>query len=145
VISHARAAEDHRQSICAQVLENGFGTNTSEEDRREMALEMTDAVTGLLSYYGLSPKPGEFRDEYADRLMAELTAPAEGKKPAKDEVDMPDLHAVLDGMAAEEFGHGMSVTDMKRVAALYLILRRDIRRRIALPERLKLRYIKHKI
>ena len=145
IVSRARAAEDHRQSICAQVLENGFGTNTSEEDRREMALELTDAVTGLLSYYGLSPNPGEFRDEYAERLTVELTAPEEGKKPRKDVAELPNLHAVLDGMAAEEFGHGMTVSDMKQVAALYLYLRRDIRRRIALPERMKLRYVKRKI
>lgn len=146
IISRARAAEDHRQSICAQVLENGFGTNTNESDRREMALEMSDAVTGLLSYYDLAPKPGEFRDDYADRLTAELTAPVEGKKQKPGAADaLPNLHVVMDGMAAEEFGHGMSIVEMKQVAALYLFLRRDIKRRIALPERLKLRYIKRKI
>jgi hypothetical protein len=145
IVSRARAAEDHRQSLCAQILENGFGTNTSEEDRREMALELTDAVTGLLSYYGLSPNPGEFRDEYAERLTAELTAPTEGGKLRKDMADLPEIHTVLNGMAAEEFGHGMTVADMKQLAALYLFLRRDIRRRIALPERMKLRYIKRKI
>jgi transglutaminase-like putative cysteine protease len=145
IISRARAAEDHRQSICAQVLENGFGTNTSESDRREMALEMSDAVTNLLSYYDLAPKAGEFRDDYADRLAAELTAPVEGKKQKFKPEDLPNLHTVLDGMAAEEFGHGMSISEMKQVAALYLFLRRDIKRRIALPERMKLRYIKRKI
>ena len=40
---------------------------------------------------------------------------------------------------------GMSISEMKQVAALYLFLRRDIKRRIALPERMKLRYIKRKI
>jgi hypothetical protein len=110
-----------------------------------MALELTDAVTGLLSYYGLSPNPGEFRDEYAERLTAELTAPTEGGKPRKDMADLPEIHTVLNGMAAEEFGHGMTVADMKQLAALYLFLRRDIRRRIALPERMKLRYIQRKI
>lgn len=145
VVSHARAAEDHRQSICAQVLENGFGTNTSEADRREMALEMTDAVTDLLSFYGLSPKAGEFRDDYADRLTAELTAPVEGRKQKLKPEELPNLHAVLDGMAAEEFGHGMTVADMRQTAALYLYLRRDIKRRIAFPERFKLRYFKRKI
>lgn len=145
IISRARAAEDHRQSIVAQVLENGFGTNTSESDRREMALEMTDAVTNLLSYYDLAPKAGEFRDDYADRLTSELTSPVEGKKPKNDADALPNLHVVMDGMAAEEFGHGMSISEMKQVAALYLFLRRDIRRRIALPERLKLRYVKRKI
>lgn len=145
IVSHARAAEDHRQSIAAQILENGFGTNTGESDRREMALSMTDAVTNLLSYYDLAPKPGEFRDDYADRLTAELTAPDEGKKRGNSTSPLPDLHAVLNGMAAEEFGHGMSIPEMKQVATLYLFLRRDIRRRISLPERLKLRYIKRKI
>ena len=145
IVSRARAAEDHRQSIMAQVLENGFGTNTSEKDRREMALEMSDAVTNLLSYYGLSPKPGEFRDDYAERLAAELTAPVEGKKQKLTVEDLPNVHAALDGMASEEFGHGMSVPEMKQVAALYLFLRRDVKRRIALPERIKLRYIKRKI
>ncbi len=145
IVSRARAAEDHRQSICAQVLENGFGSNTNESDRREMALELTDAVTNLLSYYGLSPKAGEFRDDYADRLTAELTAPIEGKKQRIKPEELPNLHTVLDGMAAEEFGHGMSIPDMKQIAVLYLFLRRDIKRRIAFPERFKLRYFKRKI
>ena len=145
IVSRARAAEDHRQSIAAQILENGFGTNTSESDRHEMALEISDAVTNLLSYYGLSPKPGEFRDDYAERLVAELTTPVEGKAPKANAPELPNVHAALDGMASEEFGHGMSVAEMKQVAALYLYLRRDIKRRIALPERLKLRYIKRKI
>ncbi len=145
VISRARAAEDHRQSICAQVLENGFGANTNEADRRELALEMTDAVSNLLAFYGLAPKAGEFRDDYADRLAAELTAPMEGRRQRVKPEELPDLHTALDGMAAEEFGHGMSVAEMKQTAALYLYLRRDVKRRIAFPERLKLRYIKRKI
>ncbi len=149
IVSRARAAEDHRQSIAAQILESGFGHNTSEEDRREMALEMADSVTNLLSYFGLSPNPGEFREEYATRLALELTAPdatenKSGKKPAR-EADLPDLKIVFDGIAAEEFGHGMTIAEMKAVATLYGCLRRDIRRRIAAPDRFKLRYIKRKI
>ncbi len=144
IVSRARTAEDHRESLMLQVLDPVFGTHTSEEDRREMALEMGDAVTTLLGYYGLSPQPGEFRDDYADRLTAELTTPREGKKPL-DTDDLPDLHIVLGGMAAEEFGHGMSVAEMKALAAFYLFLHRDVRRRIPLGERLRLRYIKRKI
>ena len=145
IISRARAAEDHRQSLCAQVLESGFGHNTDEDDRHEMALELTDAVTNLLSYYGLSPKVGEFRDDFADRLTTELTSPEEGKPQAAKAKDLPALHAALNGMAAEEFGHGMSISEMKQVAALYLFLRTDIKRRIPFPERMVLRYIKRKI
>ncbi len=145
IVSNAREAEARRQDVVSQVLESGFGENTSEADRREMALEMADAVTNLLAYFELSPKPGEFRDEYAGRLTPELKPQANDKKPADKADDLPDLHMALDGMAAEEFGHGMSIAEMKAVAALYLRLRRDIRRRIPWSTRVKLRYIKRKI
>ena len=145
IVSRARAAEDHRQSVAAQILESGFGQNTSESDRRELSLEMVDAVTSLLSYFELSPKPGEFSEAYAERLTAELTVPTEGKKPRADAMALPNLHTVMNGIAAEEFGHGMTVAEMKETAALYLYLHRDVRRRLAFPERFKLRYIKRKI
>ena len=146
IVSRARAAEDHRQSVAAQILESGFGSNTNEDDRRELALEMVDAITTLLSLYDLSPKPGEFREAYADRLNAEfVTVPAEGKKPRVSEHPLPNLYEVMDGMAAEEFGHGMSIREMKQTAAFYLFLHDEVRRRLAFPERFKLRYIKRKI
>ncbi|MBQ9151151.1 MAG: hypothetical protein IJX72_02785, partial [Clostridia bacterium] len=145
IVSRARAAEDHRQSVAAQILESGFGANTNEGDRRELALEMVDSVMTLLSFYDLSPRPGEFREEYAERLTAELMTPAEGKKPRADAVELPNLRVVMDGLAAEEFGHGMSIAEMKATAALYLCLHHEVRRRLALPERFKLRYIKRKI
>ena len=146
IISRARAAEDHRQSVAAQILESGFGTNTNETDRRELALEMVDAVTSLLALYDLSPKPGEFREAYADRLTAELTeVPAEGKKLRARAHPLPNLYEVMDGISAEEFGHGMSIPEMKQTAAFYLFLHDEVRRRLAFPERFKLRYFKRKI
>ena len=146
-VSRARAAEDHRQSVAAQILENGFGTNTNESDRRELALEMVDSVTNLLTLYGLSPKPGEFKEEYAERLTAELTVPDDGKakKPRASAPELPNLHTVMDGVSAEEFGHGMSIPEMKATAALYLFLHTEVRKRLAFPERFKLRYFKRKI
>ena len=146
-VSRARAAEDHRQSVAAQILENGFGANTNEEDRRELAFEMVDAVTNLLTLYGLSPKPGEFKEEYAERLTAELTVPDDGKakKPRAGAVELPNLHIVMEGISAEEFGHGMSIPEMKETAALYLFLHAEVRKRLAFPERFKLRYFKRKI
>lgn len=148
IVSGARRAEDKRQSLVSQVLESNFGNSTSEEDRREMALELTDAVTTLLRLYDLSPKAGEFRDEYADRLTAELNRPDERERDKGEReagVTLPDLHLVLDAMAAEEFGHGMSISDMKQVAILYLCLRKELRRRIPLSARFHLRYIKRLI
>jgi len=149
IVSRARAAEDHRQSVAAQILESGFGANTNENDRRELAFEMVDAVTGLLALYGLSPKPGEFKEEYAERLTAELTRPTEGEqkdqRPKAGSFELPNLFAVMEGMSAEEFGHGMSIAEMKQTAALYLYLHGEVRRRLAFPERFKLRYFKRKI
>ncbi len=147
IVSRARAAEDHRQSIASQILESGFGTNTNEEDRRELALETVDAVMTLLALYDLAPRAGEFREDYADRLTAELTAPpTEGKKkPRTGQVALPNLHAVLDGMASEEFGHGMTIPEMKGTATFYLFLHGEVRKRLAWPERFVLRYFKRKI
>ncbi len=146
IVSRARAAEDHRQSVAAQILESGFGANTNEADRRELALEMVDSVTNLLSLYDLSPKPGEFREAYSDRLIAELTdVPAEGKKPKPRANPLPNLYVVMEGISAEEFGHGMSIAEMKQIAAFYLFLHDEVRRRLAFPERFKLRYFKRKI
>ena len=147
VISRARAAEDHRRSLAAQVLDTGFGHNTVERDRREISLALTDAVMGLLSYFGLSPKAGEFRDEYADRLAAELTAESKKKsgRSGKSGRELPDLHVVMSGISAEEFGHGMSVTQMRELALFYLYLCGQVRRRIPAGKRFVLRYVRNKI
>ena len=107
---------------------------------------MADDVTDLLALYGLSPKPGEFRDEYADRLTATLTATAgESKSRANDGITLPDLHAVMDALAAEEFGHGMNVGEMKDIGMLYLYLHRDVKKYIPAGSRFTLRYFKRKI
>ena len=147
IVARARSAEDHRQSVAAQILESGFGTNTNDEDRRELALETSDAVMTLLTLFDLAPHAGEFREEYAERLTAELTVePEEGKgKSRQGKTVLPDLHIVLDGMAAEEFGHGMTISEMKAAATFYLYLHGEVRKRLAWPERFVLRYFKRKI
>ena len=145
IVRRAREAEAHRQSLVSQVLDSHFGEHTSEQDRREMALELSDAVINLLSLYGLSPQPGEFRDAYADRLTEELTGDGAKQSSRDDDMSLPDLHLVMEAIAAEEFGHGMTVAHMKEVATCYVYLRRELKRYIPLPTRLKLRYIKHMI
>ncbi len=152
IASTARQAEDRRQSVAIQVLESGFGQNTSPEDRREMALSMTDAIHDLLAILDLSPEPGEFREAYAERLSADLAATAvktvrgaDTQTAAEKLADLPNVRMAMDGMAAEEFGHGMTIAEMKTVAALYLYLHAEVRRRISPTRRMKLRYIQHKI
>ena len=148
MVSRARAAEDHRRSNAAHILESGYGTHTNEADRRELALEVSGDVMTLLDILGLSPRSGEFREEYADRLTAELSPePKEGKKAAatNGKAPLPDLHLALDGMAAEEFGHGMSIPEMKAMAELYLVLHDEAKGRLTAGERFTLRYLKRKI
>ena len=145
-VNKAREAEAHRQSNAFLVLESGYGEHTSEGDRRELALELCDNVTDLLSLYGLSPQPGEFRDEYADRLTATLTATGEGKTPRRDDgITLPDLHSVMDALAAEEFGSGMEIGEMKQLGMLYLYLHRDVKKYVPAGSRFALRYFKRKI
>ncbi len=144
IANSARYAEDKRQDVVSQVLESHFGQNTSESDRREMAFAMSDAVTTLLDLYGLSPQTGEFKEAYAHRLTLELSRP-EGEKPREGMPDLPDLHRLLDAMAAEEFGHGMTVEEMKLLAAFYLYLRAELKSRISFPNRIYFRYVKHLI
>ncbi len=147
IVSGARRAEEQRQSVVSQVLESNFGNNVNEEDRREMSFSMVDSIHTLLGLYDLAPNPGEFRDEYADRLTAALNRPDERGKARETEagVTLPDLHLVLEAMAAEEFGHGMSVSEMKLIATFYLCLRREIKRRLPLSARMYLRFVKRLI
>lgn len=144
IVSSAKRAEDKRQSVVAQVLESHFGQSTSEEDRREMAFALSDAVTTLLSLYGLAPTAGEFKEAYADRLTVELSRP-EGEKPRESVPVLPDLRRLLDAVAAEEFGHGMTVEEMKLLAQFYIYLRAEIKERLPLTTRMYLRYAKHLI
>ena len=109
------------------------------------ALSARDSSLGIPPSPLLSPKPGEFKEEYAERLTAELTVPTEGQKPRANTVELPNLRIVMEGVSAEEFGHGMSISEMKEIAALYLFLHAEVRRRLAFPERFKLRYVKRKI
>lgn len=143
IVSSARRAEYKRQDVVSQVLTEHFGQNTSPEDRQEMALSMSDAVTTLLTLYGLAPKPGEFRDEYAVRLTSELHSPADARKDGN--IPLPDLHKLLDAMAAEEFGHGMTIDEMKQLAIFYLYLRQELKHRLPFFSRVYLHYVKHLI
>ena len=147
IINKARDAEANRQRIAMTILDEHYGEHTNDSDRRETSREMLTAVTDLLEIFGLSPQPGEFRDEYADRLTAELTSESEdGKRPRrKDGPALPDMHIVMDAMAAEEFGHGMTVEEMKLLATLYFFLRGEIRYYVPLTDRIRLRYFKRKI
>jgi len=156
--SRASSAEYKRSSAIDTVLSEHFGQNTSEDERRELSYTMIDALHNLLDIYGLAPETGEFKDEYARRLardLEDLLGRSPEYEPEQEEQD-PNAPAplpvsphrmgqIMDAIAAEEFGHGMSVAQMKQVALLYKDLRALVHKRVPLGRRLTLRYFSNRL
>ncbi len=158
--NRAASAQYKRDSAAETVLSEHFGQNTSEDDRKELSYTVIDALHDLLDIYGLSPEAGEFKDEYARRLALDLEDIL-GRSPEYEEAAQePDPNApaaaelpvsehrmgeIMDAIAAEEFGHGMSVAQMKQVAALYCDLRSNVHKRVRFGRRIVLRYIKNRL
>ena len=156
--NRAASAQYKRDSAAETVLSEHFGQNTSEDDRRELSYTVIDALHNLLDIYGLVPEPGEFKDEYAQRVARDLEdilgrAPeyeqeeSDPDAPAAEQLPVSEhrMGEIMDAIAAEEFGHGMSVAQMKQVAALYCDLRANVHKRVRLGRRIVLRYIKNRL
>ena len=160
--NRAESAEFKRSSAAETVLSSHFGQNTGEEDRRELSFTVIDALHNILDIYGLSPESGEFKDEFARRIAVDLEdilgrSPEYEQQEPEQEVDpnAPTLAPlpvsehrmgeIMDAIAAEEFGHGMTIPQMKQVAALYSDLRANVHKRVGLGKRLILRYIKNRL
>ncbi len=149
----AEKAEKQRRLLMEQAMEGHLSETKSPEERRAVATSVVDAVTQLLACMDLSPAVGEFREEYAHRLTEALRESAEedeaGKKPSNrvnaDISFLPDIHRALSGMAAEEFGRGMSDAELRELALLYNNLHARIKRRIPRGKRFRLRYFQRKI
>ena len=164
--NRAASAEYKKNSAVDTVLAEHFGQNTSEDDRRELSYTVIDALHNVLDIYGLSPEPGEFKDEYARRLAVELEdvlgrSPeyeSESTEGAEDAETDPNVSAkeeipvsphrmgqIMDAISAEEFGHGMSIAQMKQVSALYKDLRANVHKRVPFGRRMILRYFKNRL
>lgn len=158
--NRAASAEYKRSSAAETVLSEHFGQNTSEDDRRELSYTVIDAVHNVLDIYGLAPETGEFKDEYARRIAIDLEdvlgrSPEYGtpdeqvdpNAPPAEELPISEhrMGEIMDAIAAEEFGHGMSIGQMKQVAALYRDLRNNVHKRVRLGRRIVLRYIKNRL
>ena len=158
--NRAASAEYKRNSAADTVLTEHFGQNTSEDDRRELSFTVIDALHNLLDIFGLAPEAGEFKDEYARRLAIELEdilgrAPEYAEADPEQDADAPApeqvpvshhrMGEIMDAIAAEEFGHGMSVPQMKQVAALYRDLRANVHKRVGFGRRMVLRYFKNRL
>lgn len=158
--NRAASAEYKKNSAVDTILAEHFGQNTSEEDRRELSYTVIDAVHNVLDIYGLSPEPGEFKDEYARRIAMDLedilgrspeyevqTEEVDPNAPPAAELPVSPhrMGEIMDAIAAEEFGHGMSIAQMKQVSALYKDLRANVHKRVPFGRRMVLRYIKNRL
>jgi hypothetical protein len=125
-----------------------------------LSYTVIDALHNLLDIYGLAPEAGEFKDEYARRIALDLDdvlgrAPEyetpDGEQdpnaPPAEEMPLSDhrMGEIMDAIAAEEFGHGMTVGQMKQVAALYCDLRSNVHKRVRFGRRMVLKYIKNRL
>ncbi len=140
VIRRARDAQYRRRDLAERVL----ALEHDPEEPRELAQGLCDNVTELLALFGLSPETGEFPDAYAVRLTAALTSESNGRESA-DRTPPPPLRPILDALAAEEFGNGMTTAEMKQMAELYLFLHANRVRFLRPGARLWLHYVRRRI
>lgn len=170
IANRAKRAEDLRIESAETVLSERFGRNSTTEERHELAISLIDAINALLRAYGMMPEIGEFRDAYAKRLsfaLAEIFGkPTEyedfesyfanlqkeknkrgwgRKEPPRLEISDLCIGDVLEAIAAEEFGHGMTVAQMKQVANFYLKLRGGVYKYTSFMQRFVLHYIKRQL
>lgn len=142
----ARAAERKRMQLLSAV-------EAGEDDvagRRETAHSIIDQTTALLAAYGSTPRPGEFREDYARRLESEYIGifgrlvhvdAADGQQITQLVSDTDMVH-LLEAMAAEEFGSGMTDGELRELATFCRRLREAVKLRLPWHKRLYYHFIK---
>ena len=149
VVLLAARAEKRRDRRIKRIKAGQF----SDDERRTEALWLIDESAALLKLYGLAPRMGEQRDEYAARLLSEMPsvfgqAPQiEGDdKVAPSAFTYPmDPEKIYRDIAAEEFGNGMTKREMCELAEYYSRLRTQKVRFISFPRRWVLHFVLHRI
>ena len=160
----AKAATDRRNEMIDAILSPEFSDKTAASRRRDLALMLLDSIYSILGVLDLSPKTGEFKDEYAIRLAHELgdifTTDEANDGQDESHLDSPldttaskesliitikRIEILLDAMASEEFGHGTDADSLKELAKFYRLLTARVKKQIPRRERFKLHYFKRLI
>ena len=151
-IRRGKRAQETRTLLATQIARGEACIFADEEARATAAKALIRNTLQLLALYGTAPKAGELRDDYAQRLSFAyediLGYPMEyddGALGQRESVSRFRLGALLEAVAAEEFGYGMPDGDLKKLADLYLALHEKRDARISAPKRFTLRYFKHMI
>lgn len=150
----AKRAENKRRKLAEDILSGDeaiFGDETARADASHALIRQT---MSLLSMYGTPPETGELKDEYAHRLSfayesvlgypMEYSAELENAMP-RENVSKTNIGSLLDAIAAEEFGYGMTPEQMKRLAEFYLTMREHAKTFVKAGDRFKLHYIKREL
>ena len=127
--------------------------NLPQEQRSAAAGHLSRFISELLEAYGSKPRAGEFRDEYAARLQTEYLNVF--GKPYLQDAQSPDAPAVLvsdtdfgeifEGLAAEEFGNGMTEDQLRAAAQFYVRLHGAAKIRLPWFKRIFCHFIKRMI
>jgi transglutaminase-like putative cysteine protease len=150
VVRRARRLQRERDGLLDAL------TATKDKDAqipdRESVRRISEMISRLLSECKLSPRTGEFREEYALRVAREcagaLSRPAASEKLHGFEAETSivrerDVIAMFDALAAEEFGHGAPVEAMPTMAKFYRrIYASTYRRRANILRKIYLYFVK---
>ncbi len=150
----AKRAENKRRKLAEDIIggdETIFGEETA---RAEAARTLIRQTMSLLSIYGTPPEKGELKDDYARRLSfayenvlgypmeysAELQNAME-----REHVSKTNIGSLMEAIAAEEFGYGMTPEHMKQLAEFYLAMREHDKTYVKAWDRFKLHYINREL
>lgn len=150
----AKRAEQKRQKLARDIIEGAESVFENEQTRAAASQALVRQTMSLLSMYGTPPEVGELKDEYAHRLSFAyeevLGYPMEysgelQNAMTREHVSRTNIGALLEAVAAEEFGYGMSPKMMKRLAEFYLTMREHDFKYVSRWQRFKLHYIKREL
>jgi hypothetical protein len=152
VVRRAKKAQLQRTQLCERIIAHDKSVFANEQARAQAAAALIRNTLGLLALFGSAPHTGELREDYAKRLSFEyedlLGYPMEfddGALAQREAVSPFRLGALMDAVAAEEFGHGMADKDLEKLARLYLTLHEKRAARISAPRRFTLHYVSRRI
>ncbi len=153
-ILRAKRATKQRVQLAEDIISGAEHIFGQESDRENAAKELVRQTLSLLDMYGTPPLAGELKDAYAKRLSFAyekvLGYPSEyggdeAPTMTREHTSVTNIGKLMDAIAAEEFGHGMTDEEMKKLARFYLVLRAEVRTFVRPYDRFILYYIKRKL
>ncbi len=150
-ILRAKRAAGARRQLAEDIIAGKAHIFGNESDRASAADALVRQTMALLQMYGTPPKAGELKDDYAKRLsfayekvLGYPTEYAGDEAPTmtREHISTTKIGDLMQAISAEEFGYGMSVEDMKKLARFYLDLRAADKKFVRPGRRFVLHYIK---